>query len=197
MAFIGDGGDSSLFSVRPPRAPGQFAHPLRRRPMARPGVSRLHPVLRKMMRARQGGGEQTFQDFLEQERQLGQPPQPAPNAEDARPQMPDWFLANMPGNDPSGMYGNQWGSAMEGAADNGGTQQLLQRLMMRRSSAQEQQPGPMGDVRAELFDRFHTAAPQQPALTSRRALRRHVQQASQRRRVPGAPPLLPIRRRPY
>lgn len=55
--------------------------------------------------------------------------------------------------------------------------------------------GMEGDVRSRLMQRFHTAGPQDPMLTSRQALRQHLRQQTgrmaQRRQ-----PMLPLRR-PY
>ena len=55
----------------------------------------------------------------------------------------------------------------------------------------DEQMGPEQDLRARLMKRFATAVPQEPALTSRVALNRFLQQ---RRRPQGRKPMLPARK---
>ena len=60
--------------------------------------------------------------------------------------------------------------------------------------------GPPEDVRQQLLDRYHTAAPQEPALTSRAALSAHVRKTMASRMAQHRKPMLPQRRpmtRPY
>lgn len=51
-------------------------------------------------------------------------------------------------------------------------------------------------LRQKLIERYHTALPQEPALTSKQALQRHLMQRSLRRRMPRKQNVLPFRRSP-
>ena len=203
MAFI-DAEDvgGSIYSARPPRAPipAMLGRRVRGRLGGRAhlgGAARMlqnHPIFRKV-RQTQVGWTPDPADQL-----------PASNADqDTRSDtpsgaMPDWMAANMPGNDPTGMYGVTFGDPNSGQVSSSSPMEMFRvaaQRVMERGRGGKPQPGE--DVRARLFERYTAAVPQQPALTSRRALQGYLQnpQRPQMRQ-----PLLPLRRplgvrRPY